>query len=554
MVQKPANADVKANQPVRKGVTTFCKGAATVYGVGFLLLAVFCCWTYGDVFHHIALENYVCSDAEAMTFVRRLSWGSLYWACRYALLAFNNQWLGGVLMALVLTLTAWLFDRFFLALLPSAGCTEAQCARRKSFIVGTGFVPVFALLGWMVWRGYNLYLRCEISSFVVATLVLLAVALLAGLIAFCLSRRAASRAASLSAQARFGLPLASLVALMLYGGVTWLALGPNAYVRITCKMQNILDETQDWQAMTELARSCERPTRSIAAYHAIALVQQNEVLEHAFDIEYNYPKLELDDIGGNDEGVNYVPDCNLYAGLVSAAYHMTMENHVMFGPRLRAYKRMAVCSILNHEPKLALRYLHIIDKMPFCHKWAERYTAYLENPEAIKEDPTYAMISTLFPRENRFEQNYRQPVFLGYNVGLLSGSDNTLRTSVATCMYSKDLNNLLLRTNILQQKGTLPISVQQSIIVASLNRQGLLDKYPQVKANVMLQTEFKRFLDEVQPFMTRKSALTDEDEIKAVQQEMCDALRDDWLGSYYYYYYTGNIEQTVKKTESHGVN
>lgn len=530
------------------------KGAVAVYAVGFLLLAAFCCWTYGDVFHHIALENYVSADAEAMTFVRRLSFGGIYWAARYVLLVFKNQWIGGVLMALVLTLSAWLLDRFFLALLAGGRGAAAQRAKRQQMVAGLGFVPVLALLGWMLWRGYDLYLRCEVSAFVIATLALLLFSIVLGSVGIVLNRRGAADSAAEAAPARFVLPLSAIVAALLYGGLTWQALVPNDYVRTTCKMQNILDETQDWQAMTALARSCNRPTRSVAAYHAIALLQQDQILEHAFDIDYDYPNLDLDDVGGSDEGVNYVADANLYAGLPLAAYHTSMENLVMHGPRVRAYKRMAVCSILNNEPQLAKRYLHIISLMPFEEAWVERYLEYAEMPEKIKEDPMYAMLCSLFPRENRLEQNYRQPVFLGYNVGLLSGSDNTLRTSVATCMYSKDLNNLLVRTNILQTKMTLPICVQQSILVASLNRPGLLDQYPQVKSNTMLQTELKRFLSDIQPFMARKQQLTDEDERKAVQKEMGAALRDSWLGSYYYYYYCGNLEQTVKKTEGHGVN
>lgn len=510
-----------------------------VYGVGFLLLAVFCCWTYGDVFHHIALDNFVCSDAEAMTFVRRSAYGSIFWAARYLLLVFNNQWVGGIVMAAFLTLTAWLFDRLALSL--SSG--KPGVARH---LCGVGFLPVLALLSWMVYRGYNLYFRCDISTFVVWTVLLFLVALVAGLVALVMRRKVEKGISRFAA--------APLVVLLAYAGLTWQAFVPGENVRATCRMQNILDETQDWQAMAETGRSCVRPSRSVAAYYIIALVQQNQLLEHAFDIPFDYPKLKLDDIGGDDEGINYIADCNLYAGLPNSAYHTSMENHVMTGPRLRTYKRMAICSILSGENKLASRYLHIINTVPFQKGWVKEYLEYLDHPEMIVKNPVFSNILSMYPREQRFEQNYRQPVFLGYNAGLLSGSDNTLVTSVATCMYSKDLNNLLLRTNFLQQKISLPLTVQQSIYIASLNREGLLDQYPQVKGNAMLQAEFRNFLAEAQPFLARKKELQDEEAKKALQHEMSEALRENWLGTYYYYYYCGNIEQTVKKTESHGVN
>lgn len=349
-------------------------------------------------------------------------------------------------------------------------------------------------------------------------------------------------------------PFVAILAVLLYGGLTWQAIVPGENVRISCRMQNML-ERQDWQGMADAARSCQQPSRTVAAMYIIALVQQNQLLEHVFDIPYNYPKIELDDIGGNDEGINYIAECNLHAGLPNSAYHTSMENHVMVGPRLHCYKRMAICAILNGEEDLARRYLHIISLVPFEKDFVEHYTPFVGHPELQLKDPMLATIISLEPREQRFEQNYRQPVFLGYNAGLLSGSDATLVTSVATCLYSKDLNNLLLRTNFLQQKMSLPLCVQQSIAVASLKRDGLLNSYPQVKANSMLMPELQRFITEARPFLDRQHGLEDgSDEKNAIRAEMADALRENWLGSYYYYYYCGNIEQTVKKTESHGVN
>ncbi|MDO4211988.1 MAG: DUF6057 family protein [Bacteroidales bacterium] len=512
-----------------------------IYGIGFLLLAVFCCWTYGDVFRQIAEEDFVCSDAEAMTFVRRLSMGYLYWGARYVLLVFKNQWLGGILMAALLTLSAWLFDR----LLPAS----------KTMLRGLGFLPVVGLLSWMVYRGYNLFLRCEISTFVIQVLALFAVALVCGVVGCLIHRGCKGVEAEAAKPSRLQtIPVVAIVALLAYCGLTWQAFVPGENVRISCKMQNLMIE-EDWEGMTEAALTCKQPSRSVAAFYVISLVQQNNLLDRVFDIPYNYPKIELDNIGGSDEGVNYIADCNLYAGIPNAGYHTSMENHVMLGPRLHNYKRMAICSILSDEKELAERYLHLIGKVPFEQDWVDAYTPYVGHPELLKQNPTFARILELYPREDKFEQNYRQPIFLGYNAGLLSGSDATLLTSVATCMYSKDLNNLLLRTNFLQQKmPTLPTVVQQSIAVASVNREGLLDQYPSCKANRMLISELQSFVTEAHDYLDRMKQTDDTEAKNAVRQEMARDLRENWLGTYYYYYYCGNIDQTVQKAESHGVN
>lgn len=550
--QKTATAVHAASAAARKGEGTPQRKAGgrnrvpvLTYTLGFVLLAVFCCWTYGPVFHHIALDNFVCSDAEAMTFVRRLSLGSLYWATRYVLLVFKNQWIGGLLMAALLTFTAWLFDRCVL-------CLTAKHAKMGGLGYGVGFLPVVGLLAYMVYRGYNLFFRCEISIFVVWTLALFLGALVLGIAGIVVKRCTVKAPVTLTRWSLAG----GLLSLIAYSGLTYQAYVPGQNVRVSCSMQNILDETQDWEAMGDLARSCRQPSRSVAALYAISLVQSNQLLERVFDIPYNYPDIELDDMGGNDEGINYIADCNLYAGLPNAAYHTSMENHVMIGPRLRAFKRMALCAIINGETALARRYLNLISKVPFEQSWVEKYEEMLETPDLADSDEVIAAIKTLAPRERLFEQNYRQPVFLGYNVGVINGSNSTLITSVAACMYSKDLNNLLLRTDFLQNMTTLPLSVQQCIFVASLNRPGLVDKYPQVKSvQNILQQDFKLFLSDAAPFIERKKAAKDDEEAtKAIQDEMAAALYDRWLGSYYYYYYCGNLNQTVSRTQGHGVN
>lgn len=516
-----------------------------IYGLGFLFLAVFCTLIYGPVFHHIALDNFVCSDAEAMAYVHRLPYGTLFLAARYVLLVFKSQWLGGLLMAALLTCTAWLFDRLFLLF-------TARSKRLAGLGMGFGFLPVIGMLYYMVHRGYDLFLRCEISTFVIWTVGLFAVALVVGLVA-CIVKRIVMKGAAVRtggyALVGFLLPLCA------FGFLMKQAIVEGENVRVSCHMQNILDETEDWEAMADLGRSCKQPTRSVAALYTIALVHQNELLEHVFDIPFDYPELELDNVGGDDEGINYIADCNLHAGLATGAYHSSMEYNVMTGPHLRNYKRMAVCAILNGELPLAKRLLRLIGKVPFEQGWVEKYEAMVNDPKLIDEDETLATIRSLAPLEKGFEQKFRQPLFLGYNVGVNNGSNATLVTSVATCMYSKDLDNFLTRADFLQKVMPLPLPVMQGILIASLRRPGLLEKFPQVNSqSSMLMPDLQDFIADAKPYLEKKKSAKSEEETKALQSEMADGLRDKWLGTYYYYYYCGNLNQTVKKTEGHGVN
>lgn len=513
--------------------------AWTVYAAGFAALYVFCTFTYGEVFAQIASQNYVTTDAEAMYYVRRLPLAWIYWPCRFLLLAFLNKWVGGGIMALMLTLAAWLIDRLPLRL----------CHRWRTTLTGIGFLPVIALLAWMVYRGYNLYFRCEISTFLVWTVALLAAAAVIAVVAWLLPRRKSGAAPAPHRLA--SIPVCALLAAVAYAGLTWQAMVPGENVRITCAMQNHMAEGE-WQEMADLARSAHQPTRSIAAFYAIALVQQNQLLEHIFDIPFNYPELKLDHVGGDDEGINYIATANLFAGIINSAYRSSMENLVMHGPRVNTYKRMAICAIFNDEQALARRYLHLIGLMPFQHDFVERFEPFVGHVDQMVKDPVFANIHSLYPQDPMFEQNCRHPLFLGYNAMLQRGSDASLVTSTATIMYSKSLDNFLIRANVLQQKQSLPLSVQQAILIASMRRPGLLDKFPQVRDNEMLKSQFKSFSNDVAPLVAPPGS--DTETKKEAYRKMAEELRDDWLGTYYYYYYCGNINQTVSRNESHGVN
>lgn len=499
-----------------------------VYGLGFLCLWVFCSWTYGDVFRHIASENFFTFDRVAMHFLERQEYGWLFWMGRFFLLVFKSQWLGGVLMAGVLTLAARGFDTVWGV---------------RSRWVGAGFLPVFALLGFFVFRGYNLYLRNEPSTFVLLTLGLLMVATLCALIMAIVRR-------GKNTESQPGFPAMVIVSLLAYGGITYYALVPQNYVRVTARMQNCL-EAEDWDGMIDAARTVKKPTRSIAALHALALTRTDRLLAEAWEIEYDFPEVKLDYIGGMDEGPNYMADCNLHAGLVNSAYRATMENTVIIGPRLRNYKNMAICSMLNGEKALAERYFRLIEKMPFEGDFVKRFRPMLNDTALIASDPTLAHIRTLAPMERNFEQNYRQPVFLGYNFSLNQGTDATLVTSVATCMYSKDLDNFLMRAGVLRTKMSLPLPVLQAIGIASLKREGLLQHFPEVTPMVMSQIE--AFVTEIAPYFQAQQSMNEEEKA-ASRKEISEKFRKDWLGSYMYYYYCGNMAQHQEQAKGAGVN
>lgn len=499
------------------------------YVIGLLLLGFFCCWEFGPVVRHLAEENYFSFEALPMTYVLSLPLGKLYWAGRFLMLPFQWQWVGGLYLALLLTLSAWLTDRAL-----------SLSGRWR----GVGFVLPAAVLGWASYRGYNLFLRNEPSQLILWVYGLLVLSAVAALVATLLRRRAKTAEASTAAttggmKQMLGTCIGALALLLLCGGTY--AFRSNLLA--SCEMQNLmLDE--EWEEMADVALNQGLADRSVAAYHVIAVTRMNQTLERTFEIAYDYPTVVLDSIGGLDEGVNYIAECNLHAGLIQPAYHYALEQTVMAGPRLRYYKIMAIAAMLNDEQALCEKMLHLIDKMPMQHDFVVRVREKLGKVEDQRNDPTLGSILQLAPLESKFEQNYRQPMFLGYSVGVMEGSNATLDISVAAALYSKDMENIILRAEFLQQKRPLPICVQQALVLASLRREGLLDRFPSISTMVK---------NEVQQFLMAARPLT-QDKTKDGKEVMKRELINDWLGSYMYYYYCGNLNQTVQRKAETAVN
>lgn len=481
----------------------------------FLLLAVFCIFVYGDVFARAEQEMYVCSDTSILKFTLDKPWGWLFVAGRWAMLAFKSKWTGGILLAAILTATACQID--YILRLPKAW-------RSISFIV-----PV-AELAWMASRGITLFYRSEPGLIMVVPICIFAVL-------FCISvslrifrrmKKDAARQDGAEKPAAENIPLlpgyGALVSLAAIAALFGYAIYFQQNTRLVSRMQLSMWE-QDWESMVEDALSARKPSRSVAANYAIALLRQDLLVEHVFDIPYNYPNDEAKTGKTYDEYGMFVPDCNFAAGCIQASYHECMEAHVMYGISLYRLKRMTLCSLLTGEYTLAKKYLALIGKMPFEQSFVDKYYAMADDPNLIDQDPELSDIKSYIPLENRFEQFYQTPVFLGYNIGLSEGSNKTLITSIVACLYSKKLDALIPRLQVLHEQG-IPLHpiLQQAILCAST-------KFPELtktfSINKMVTGELQAFLRAAIPH-------------KGDKDKMREELKKDWLGSYMYYYYCEN--------------
>lgn len=516
------DAKKKAGKPIMRFFKPFM----------FFLLVIFCTIIYGNVFARAEQEMYVCTDSSLLKFVLDQPMGWLVVAGRWAMLVFKSKWIGGILLAAILTATA---------------CQIDYILRLPKQWRGISFLLPIAELGWMANKGITIYYRSEPALIILVPLCTFIILLCISLVMRFIRRKQKAaeddeKAVSMTKEyASLTKSYGALVSLAAFVALAGYAIYFQQNTRLAASMQLKLWE-QDWEGMTEDALSARKPSRTVAAYYAISLLRQNILIEHIFDIPYNYPNDEAKTGNVNDESGMYVTDCNFEAGLAQPAYHESMEAHVMYGISLYRLKRMTLCALLTEEYVLAKKYLALISKMPFESAFVEKYGAMADNPRLIDQDPELADIKDYFPKESHFEQYYMTPSFLGYNVGLMEGSNKTLTTSIAACLYSKKIETLVPRLEILKNQGiALHPILQQAILCGSVKHPELTKMF---QVSQMVSSEMQAFLRSAVPYKDDKDKMRDE-------------LKEQWLGSYMYYYFCENNDSIATgkaNTKSSGVN
>ena len=519
------------------------------YTVAFALFYIFCTAVYGDVFARTAEENYVSGDMTTMNFLTSQDWGWIFYIGRWMLLPFLSKWIGAAIMAGVLTASTALLDR--------ALGLSARLAGLCSFI------PALAL-AWILYRGTNIYHRNEPSLIILVPMAIFLFCAIIALAAWLLRKR--NSANGEQGEGKTGkwasLPIGLLSPIIVFAALTFSALKFNPNDILTARMQlNYL--RGDWEAMIEDAQGAERPTRAVTAYYAIALVQTGQLLDRIYDIPFDYPSPRLDRNSGNEEYSIFESDCNLNAGLINPAYRCAMDQVVMYGPTIFDFKRLAIASLLNGETKLTEKYLSLIEKMPFQQGFADKLRPMIADSTLIAQNETFARILSLYPKESRFEQNYRQPAFLGYNLGLRQGSDATLHTAIAAALYSKAIDQSLPYIQILSQKngGNLPVPVQQALTIMAQKNPQVAQVFPEIVR--MNQPMLVSFFSVAKPIIDRRKAdsagksAKEQEEIKTKYNAILrEELKEEWLGTYFYYYYCENNDpsQTSEHKDKAGVN
>ena len=582
-----------------------------VYALGFLFLWYFTSFVYGDVFWRTEQSSYVSDDAVQMTFVTDLGLGWLYYAGRWVLTLFKYPCIGGLLLAAILTATAWMAN--YILRLPM-----------KWWLCG--FIVPVLICAYYPMRGFNLFFRSEPSwvfllpmivltaevlvaiivgithhkllsalikkKTIISAAICCALALVAAIVAYTLLPTGAATGLTLfaivialtiiiiasSTRPEKGisirtalLTVVALAAVSICGNILTKNVADNEIK--TARMVRMM-EVHDWDGMIDEALSAKQPSRSIAGYYAIALEETGQLLDRLFELPFEYPEIKFDEDSKNDEYGTFTADCNFAAGLINPAYHYAFEQSVMGGQNLHHLKLMAKCAIMNNEKELAQKYMAIIGRNPFESDFIEKYSPMINNPKLINEDETLARIKKLQTtvEDRSFEQNFQKPTFIGYSFGHFPKSAEEYLNCIASLLYSKDLQKFITIASGFQQNNiTMPEYVKQAIAVYMITKpdgQAVQEQFKDIASSYApIATSF---LNQAKPIIAKqqeearakgfkkdengKYILDDDTKVKN-NKEMRDALKDTWIGTYYYYYFCeNNNPNQVQKSQGAGVN
>lgn len=480
-------------------------------------------WYYGDVLRMARERSFWVADTEQMEFLLSQEFGGLWYIGRMMMSLYRYPWLGGLLTAVMVTWSTWCLG-YGMRLTPRWRWLQ--------------YIPAGVYMMWIAYEGVNLFYENESGAILGIPFCATVILTIWAIMIASFSRK--------KSPALIGIPkdetprqnLSQLLVLMVIFGIqaVWTEV-QRPYTRVIASM-NVSMLERDWQGVMETARkNADLSYRPIAANYAIALVNTNQICERLYDIRLDYDSLYIHS-KNNGPGTNALPlyqeDCDYHAGFIQTCIHHAMERVTMIGPNIHSLELLTKCALLTGEWKVAEKYLRILSDVPFEDEFVEKYSAYVNSPETVAKDAEMALIRQLEPVHDHLENNFQQPVFLGYNMALTEGrSRAALLNSLAVCMYSKNMPSFMMRTEPLA--GTLPPeNVADALCLMVAKDEGILRRFPQIEFRY---NKMAKAVNEMKPYMKDRPGYAKE-------------LFTRYQGYYPYYYFFGNLKATRKTDDN----
>ncbi|MBQ0048814.1 MAG: hypothetical protein KBT12_01030 [Bacteroidales bacterium] len=524
--QKPITKKPTAQKEARRG---FLFPMLPIPLVVFLLVWLWAAWWQGDVFRMVRENSFFAFDNTLMNYELQHSYGYLWAIGRCLLTTFRYPVVGGFLLALLLTSCCWMLG-YTMRLRPAWRWVE--------------WLPLGVYVGVFTYQGLNNWFEAESGQAMGIPFAAFVVLSIWTIIIRSFSRHPKVGKHPLSpcranegVSRRQNAVQALFVVLMLAVPMGWASCA-RPYVRPLASMQvDVMN--QNWNGVIKTAQdNAELSYRPMAAQYIIALVQTGQQCEKLFEMRLDYDSLYITGMNGDHQNATniYLMECDYHAGLVQAAYHHAMENMAMVGPTIRNLKMLCKTALLRSEWALAEKYLYILDQVPFEGDFVTRYRAMLNNPEAVNADPEVAMVRLTEPIHDNFENNFVQPVFLGYTAALVEGrSINALWNSLMVNIYTKTMPEFIFRSQAIQGT-TPPKSIAEALCL-------MANKQPEL-ANAFNGLEMHR--GRLGAFIRECGDMLKSSESRA---QHARELFPKYKGYYPYYYFFGNLKATRKSSD-----
>lgn len=480
----------------------------------WILLGIY----YGDVMYVAQQNSFFSTEGILMNFLTsHYPYGYLWYIGRGFLQLFYYPLLGSALYTFILISISILLSYVF---------------NLKGRWKVLQFIPGLLWIAFLFFQGFNIYYQHETGKIIGIPFCILIILTLQSLFISTFNKRTIGSALIIADTEKkrnlFNNILLVLVSsLLIIGNEIY-----RPYVRPTVKMQKAL-QNEDWETMIRTAKDCDVIVRPIAAYYAIALMQTGQITQSLFDIDFNYSEIYLHDRNGDKDygAAYYQADGNFHAGLLNSAYKNAMEQLTMDGPNALNLKMLAETSLLNGETELCNKYLTILSKLPFEHKFVKKIKELNQKKEQIENDERLSKIKRLIPVEESFETWYREPLFLGYNIALLQGrSMEALDASLAACLYTKLMPDFLIRTQPLID-STLKRNIEDALTMEASKNNKISEAF---HIGTLSLQKYNLFMNSAAPY--RKN-----------RKEGAKKLKEQFLGYYPYYYFFGNIKSENKE-------
>ncbi|MCQ2189601.1 MAG: DUF6057 family protein [Paludibacteraceae bacterium] len=166
-----------------------------------------------------------------------------------------------------------------------------------------------------------------------------------------------------------------------------------------------LEDEENWEEMTKVAKSATTPTIDIYAYYLESLIANGEKVNKMFDfptdwVSHNTSNFTL-------SNMIYYPDFAFATGNYNISLFHSMEFYQLTGENFRRIKRMMQCAIMTEEPELAEKYLAILETSSVYSDYAKEWRKYIGNKAQLLNDRSaYKNFDSYYePRDEWFVSN-----------------------------------------------------------------------------------------------------------------------------------------------------